>query len=122
MKVIVAGSRSIVSYLIVAEAIEQAGLEIDEVVSGGASGVDKLGELWARKHNVKVKRFPAQWDRLGRRAGFVRNSQMADYAEALIAVWDGESRGTKHMIEEMEERGKLVIVVEVTVGKMGPKG
>jgi hypothetical protein len=100
MRVIVAGSRTIDDYQIVAEAIEQSGLDITEVVSGKSPrGVDRLGERWTRANGKRVKRFPAQWDRLGKRAGFVRNSQMADYAEALIAIWDGQSRGTKHMID-----------------------
>jgi hypothetical protein len=56
------------------------------------------------------KRFPADWDRFGRSAGPKRNKQMAEYGDALIAVWDGESRGTKTMIEFARERGLQVYI------------
>lgn len=98
MKTIVAGSRSITSYPVVALAILRSGFEITEVVSGGARGVDLLGEQWALVNGVYCVRFPAHWDRLGKRAGHERNHQMSHYANALIAVWDGRSAGTKDMI------------------------
>ena len=74
-------------------------------MSGTARGVDRFGEQWAIENNVAIKRFPADWDTHGKRAGYLRNIQMDDYADALIAVWDGESRGTKHMIEEAKRKG-----------------
>lgn len=58
-----------------------------------------MGEFWALHHDIPVKKFPADWGGLGKRAGYLRNEQMADYADALIAVWDGKSKGTKHMID-----------------------
>lgn len=73
--------------------------EITEVISGGAVGADSLGESWARRREISVQFFPADWERYGRAAGPIRNKQMADNAEALIAIWDGKSRGTKNMIE-----------------------
>jgi glycerophosphoryl diester phosphodiesterase len=82
----------------VAEAIKLSGFFITEVVSGTASGVDILGERWARLRQIPVKRFPANWS-LGKRAGYLRNVEMACYAEAVIVVWDGVSRGSKHMID-----------------------
>ena len=105
MKVVIAGSREGVSYSDVKTAIEESGFVITEVVSGTARGVDRLGEQWANKNNITVKPFPADWNTYGKRAGYLRNTQMADYADALIAVWDGESRGTKHMIEEAKRKG-----------------
>lgn len=79
--------------------------DISEVViiSGTARGADRLGELYAERTNSKIKRFPADWDNLGKRAGYVRNAEMAKYAAkgigVLVAFWDGKSKGTKHMID-----------------------
>lgn len=83
-----------------------------EIVSGGAHGVDFCGERYAKKRNLALKVFPAEWDKYGKRAGFLRNEEMAQYADALIAVWDGESRGTAHMIKTMEALGKPVYIYE----------
>lgn len=83
-------------------AIKASKFAITEVVSGGAKGVDSLGEVWAHSMGVPVKVFPADWDKHGKKAGFVRNAEMAEYADALIAVWDGQSRGTYDMIRKAE--------------------
>lgn len=101
MKVVIAGSRSIQKQEDVDYAMSFCPFEITEVVSGGATGVDTLGENWAKANNIPVKVFPAQWDLHGKAAGFIRNEQMAKYADALIAIWDGKSRGTEHMIRTM---------------------
>lgn len=99
MKVIIAGSRDIVSYPIVTSAVHQSGFEITEVVSGGARGADRLGEAYAKNNDIALKVMPADWNKFGKSAGYRRNEEMARYADALIALWDGESRGTMHMIE-----------------------
>jgi hypothetical protein len=101
MRVIVAGSRTIVDYGIVYEAIKASGWmnEITAIVSGGAKGVDKLGENFAEQHHLPVFRYPANWNKYGKQAGFVRNQEMAVRADALIAVWDMKSKGTANMIE-----------------------
>jgi hypothetical protein len=67
---------------------------VTQVVSGTARGVDRLGERWAREHGIRVTRFQPDWLNHGKSAGFRRNQEMADYADALIALWDGQSRGT----------------------------
>jgi len=69
-----------------------------EIVSGGARGADKLGERFANEHNIPVKLFQADWGTYGHGAGPVRNQEMADYADVLVAFWDGESTGTNDMI------------------------
>lgn len=81
-----------------------------QIVSGGASGADALGERYAREKGYSLKRFPADWNQYGRSAGPKRNRQMAQYADALIAFWDGVSRGTKNMIDEANAGGLLVRV------------
>lgn len=72
---------------------------ITEVVSGTALGIDQAAIEWAHGVGIPVRKFPANWNKHGKRAGYLRNEEMADYADALIAIWDGESRGTKHMID-----------------------
>lgn len=109
MRVIVAGSRTIRDRVLVDKAIKDSGFEITELVSGCAQGVDQLGEWWANRNKIPIRKFPAVWS-MGRSAGIQRNIQMANYAEALIAVWDGTSRGTKHMIDEARKRGLKVYV------------
>lgn len=100
MKTIIAGSRTITDLRLIELVIEQSQFNITEVVCGGARGVDELGRKWAGNGNkIPVKLFPAQWDTFGKSAGYKRNVQMAEYADALIAIWDGESKGTKHMID-----------------------
>lgn len=112
MRVIIAGSRSIKEMDVLKEAIRLSNYEITEVVSGGAGGVDSLGEEWALNNRIPCKAFPVEgfeWE-WSKKAGLDRNVRMAHYADALIAVWDGVSSGTKHMIDTMRALGKLVYV------------
>jgi predicted Rossmann fold nucleotide-binding protein DprA/Smf involved in DNA uptake len=88
-----------------------SGFKFSEIVSGGAKGVDRVGESIAALGDIDLKIFPADWDLHGKGAGHIRNRQMAEYADALVAVWDGESRGTKNMIDTMKRMGKPVFVV-----------
>jgi YspA, cpYpsA-related SLOG family len=113
MKTIIAGSRSIQNPIVLRRAVKQSGFSITEVVSGGAKGVDQLGEAWAKANFIALQRFPANWDAYGKGAGMIRNEQMANYADQLIAIWDGKSPGTGHMIGIMRQRGKPVFVLFV---------
>lgn len=113
MRVIIAGSRNITNYQIVCEAIAEFGYPITTVISGTAKGVDRLGEQWAKEHNVPVFQFPANWEEHGRAAGPIRNAEMANNADALIAIWDGESRGTKHMIDTARKKNLIVFVKKI---------
>lgn len=112
MRVIVAGSRDITDLAVVEQAIQKSGFHVTELVSGGAKGVDRLGETWAKERNIAVTVFKPDWKRYGRGAGPRRNAAMAEYADGLVAVWDGRSRGTKSMIEQAEKRG-LAIHIEL---------
>lgn len=73
--------------------------------TGKIFGADYWGEQWAKERGIPVKPFPANWDAYGLSAGPKRNRRMAAYADALLAIWDGKSRGTRNMIEEAEKRG-----------------
>jgi len=119
MRVIIAGSRSINNIALVELACYRAiqkwrrdGISsyITEVVCGEAKGVDLLGKILAAKANIPIKSFPADWEKYGKRAGYIRNEEMANYAEALIAVWDGKSSGTKMMIDIARKKGLKVFV------------
>lgn len=105
MKTIIAGSRTVQEYDAVSEAISESGIEVTEVVSGGADGVDSLGERWATEHDVPVTEFHPDWETYGGYAGLRRNEEMVEYADALIAVWDQQSSGTQHVIEEANDAG-----------------
>lgn len=76
-----------------------------EIVGGTARGADALGERWARDRGVPLARFPADWGRYGKAAGFVRNQTMAWYGTHLVAYWDGRAKGTGHMIETAQAEG-----------------
>lgn len=117
MKVIIAGSRDINDLDVVKEAVSRSGFRISEVVSGCARGVDTLGEIIASNLGVPTKRFPALWNEYGKRAGYMRNVEMAAYADALVAVWDGESKGTGHMIESARKKCIKVYVYRIDIAR-----
>ena len=85
-----------------------------EIVCGKARGANTLGEKFAKNYGIKVKYFPADWNSLGKSAGYKRNKQMAEYAKekngVLIAFWDKKSKGTKHMIDLANSNGLKVFV------------
>lgn len=110
MKVLIAGSRGIVDQVTVDTAIQESGFTISEVVSGGARGVDSLGEAWAKAQGIPVKRFLPDWKTYGKAAGPIRNSDMVAYAEAVIAIWDGVSPGTGDTIRKAQTSGKPVYI------------
>ena len=85
------------------------------VVSGAAKGADSLGEQYAREKGYTVERYPADWNTHGRAAGPVRNAQMANSADALIPFWDGQSKGTKSMINIAKTKGLGVRVISYTI-------
>ena len=110
MRVIIAGSRSFVNYNLLAERISKLPIKITTIISGAARGADQLGEWYGHVHDIPVEKFPANWKKYGKRAGYLRNVEMADNADALIAFWDGTSRGTQHMINIALEKRLLVMV------------
>lgn len=115
-RVIIAGTRDFNDYDLLKSycdyMLSQKAKSGEEIVilSGGASGADALGEQYAKERGYNLLHFPAQWEKYGRQAGPMRNREMANNADALIAYWDGKSRGTKNMIEEAKKRGLMVAV------------
>lgn len=128
MRIIVAGSRDFKDYQLLSDKIMEYLTDMDDTeifenpsqvkfISGTARGANVLGEQFAYTWGYDVVKFPADWDGLGKRAGYVRNAEMAKYAMAdgnygvLIAFWDGKSKDTKHMIDLSEKNGLEVHIV-----------
>lgn len=115
-KVIIAGSRGFSNYKLLKDECDKFLRDKRKeyniiIISGGARGADMLGEKYSRDEGLSLEVFPANWNKFGKSAGFRRNEQMAEVADALIAFWDGKSHGTKHMIEIMENKNLLVKIV-----------
>jgi hypothetical protein len=115
-RVFIAGCRNFYNYVILKERCEyflQNKMKTHNVIviSGHASGADSLGEKFAADHNLQCELFPADWEHHGKAAGPIRNAKMAEVADALIAFWDGQSRGTKSMIDLAKRKGLQVAVV-----------
>lgn len=110
-RTIIAGSRA-ATHKDVCKALELCpwASEIGTVISGTAQGADRGGELWAKINRIPLIQFPANWSQEGKGAGLIRNRKMAQAADSLIAIWDGVSRGTKHMIMVAEFRKLQVFV------------
>ena len=107
-RLIVAGGRDFDNYAGLEKSLDYLLKNINDeiqIVCGMARGADCLGERYAKEHGYKVRYFQADWDMDGKSAGYKRNVQMAENADALVAFWDGQSRGTKHMIETAQRMG-----------------
>jgi len=113
VKIIIAGSRDFNNYDLLKEKLDKAKDHFGEfeIVSGKARGADSLGEKYARENNLPIAEFPPDWDTHGKSAGFIRNADMAKYADGCIVFWDGKSKGTGHMIDLAKQYGKQVAIV-----------
>jgi hypothetical protein len=116
MKFIVAGSRHIKEVIAYGELVKLriskdhpfSRGKVTEIVSGCANGPDSAGEVYGKFYDIPIKKFPAEWDKYGKRAGPIRNNKMAAYADALLLIWDGKSSGSRHMKQAMLELHKPV--------------
>lgn len=110
MKVLICGSRGISDPAIVSQAIKESGMGPTQIISGGARGVERLAGEYAAAHGIEFVEYLADWEKYGKRAGFLRNYVMVGAADVVIAVWDGKSSGTQHSIEYARHCGKKVFV------------
>jgi hypothetical protein len=110
MRVVVSGSRTITEFALVEKAIRESGFEISVLLSGHAKGVDRLAERWAKENGIPIETFPALWEVHGIIAGHLRNGEMVDKSEGLIAVWDGLSAGTRDIIVRAKKKDRRVFV------------
>lgn len=109
MKLIIAGGRNVpdIDSESIQAFINYHGITgITEIVSGTAKGVDRAGEDYANENGIPLKQFPANWAYYGRAAGHIRNKEMAEYADALLVIWDGKSSGSGNMKDNMIKLGK----------------
>lgn len=122
VKVIVAGSRTANNFELVEKSLMMYFKEHKlhradvEIISGTARGADQLGEQFANKYGLKLTKFPADWDKYGKSAGYIRNEEMAKYANEngiLFAFWDGKSKGTNHMINLAKKYSLTVIIISI---------
>jgi hypothetical protein len=122
-RVIVAGSRGFNDYSLLRSKLDAILSQLEGevvIVSGGAEGADKLGERYARERNCFVMQMPVStslWDGRGRGAGYTRNALMAEIATHCIVFWDGESRGSKHMIGIATKLGLPLRVIRYKEGQ-----
>lgn len=117
-KIVIAGGRTFTKYALLQKTmcekirtLSKQGIDDIEIVSGGAIGADKLGELFAKKWALGLKVFPADWGMHGKSAGAIRNMQMAKYCDEAVVFWDGKSKGSHNMINCMNDIKKPVMVV-----------
>lgn len=114
-RVIIAGGRDFEDYQLLRQTMNKLLVNTEDeivIVSGKARGADTLGERYAKECGYKILPFPADWEKHGRKAGFLRNMEMAKNADALIAFWDGKSKGTKSMID-LANRHQLKVRVKM---------
>lgn len=119
-RVIIAGGRDFNDYALLKAKCdnilaEKATTHHIIIVSGAARGADNLGEKYAQEHSYTIEKYPADWNTHGKAAGPIRNAQMANSADALIAFWDGKSHGTKSMINIARSKGLFVRVINYTI-------
>lgn len=113
MRLIIAGSRSFHDYDLMCLKLDSivGDRTVNVVISGTAAGADTLGERWAEERGIRVKRMPADWNQHGKRAGYLRNVEMAHNATHLAVFWDGESKGTAMMLSIAREFGLPIYCV-----------
>lgn len=110
MKWIIAGGRDFEDYDLLKRTAGKVIRPGDTIISGGAKGADTLGETFAERNKLACERYPAEWDKYGKGAGYRRNHQMSLIADGCLAFWDGHSRGTKNMIEQAHAARLLTVV------------
>ena len=114
MRMIIAGTRTlVVSSIFLYEVFKTFSLCPTEIVSGHSGEVDLAGERYAQLLNLPIETFPAKWASHGKAAGPIRNKEMADYADVLVLIWDGESRGSLNMKTQMQNLKKPIYEVVI---------
>ncbi len=117
MKLAIIGSRSFENYALMKEQllalIQKDGLSLTHIVSGGAKGADTLGAQFAKEHQLELVVFKPDWKRFGKRAGFIRNTEIIEHADMVVAFWDGISNGTKDALDKSNTLGKKSFIVYI---------
>ena len=108
-KIAIIGSRDFENYALLKTTLES--FSPTQIISGGAKGADALAERYAAEHDIELIVYKADWKQFGRGAGVIRNRQIVDHCDQVIAFWDGKSRGTKSSIDYAKKLGKPVLIV-----------
>lgn len=111
IKIGVIGSRSFNDYQLLKSVLNEYLGKVWVIVSGGASGADSLGEKWAKENNIKTCIYKPDWNKHGKAAGFIRNKDIVEDSDLIIAFWDGLSRGTEHSINLTKKMNKQYRIV-----------
>jgi hypothetical protein len=109
MKLLIAGSRSITEF----DLTPHIPADVDLIITGGAKGVDALGEQYAREHGIPTVTVKPIYEKYGRAAPIRRDEEMVDMADAVLVVWDGVSRGSRHTADYARVKGKQLILLTV---------
>lgn len=120
MKLAIVGSRSFQDSALLEKVLSEdpfTGMSINTIVSGAAAGADTLAREYAKKHRLMLIEFPADWLNKGRYAGYLRNMDIIDAADVVLAFYDGTSKGTRHSMEITQQQKKLLYVVRYLKAK-----
>lgn len=122
VKLVIVGSRTFNDYRLAENIINHIAVEYGykyiEIVSGGARGADAIGERYADNNGITKKIIPVDWNRWGKRAGFIRNVDIIDNCDICICFWDGENHGTKHDIDLCVKKHKPCFIYNFVECKM----
>lgn len=111
MRLAIIGGRDFSDYGLLCAVMAKVRTPLTEVVSGAAAGADRLGARWGREHGVWVRELVPLWAMHGKKAGFLRNSDIIETSDAVLAFWDGVSSGTRDSIHKARQHGLVVHVV-----------
>ena len=109
----IVGSRNFTDFKKLCDVIENFGIKITSIVSGGASGADTLAELFADKHNIPIIVIKPDWGKNGKSAGFIRNGEIVANVDVVLAFWDGVSKGTEDTIKKAARYKKTTVIIYV---------
>jgi predicted Rossmann fold nucleotide-binding protein DprA/Smf involved in DNA uptake len=102
---------------IISQVVSKSKNTIDEIVTGGANGVDSIAEFYAKQNHIKCSVFLPQYETYGKRAPLIRNNVILENSDAILAIWDGESKGTLYTINRAKKLGLKVMVVNLDPSK-----
>jgi hypothetical protein len=113
MKLAIIGSRTFNNYELLYDHLEEHLNTTTMVVSGAARGADSMGERWAKENDIETLIFPAEWDKYGKRAGYIRNEDIIKNCDFCVAFWDGASKGTLHSVLLCKKYNKQYKIINI---------
>ena len=113
IKLAIVGSRGFNDYKKLNEVVLPAKNKISLIISGGAKGADSLAERFAKENNIPTQIILPDWETHGKSAGFLRNKEIVEAADIVLAFWDGKSKGTQHSFKLAEKLGKKIFIIKV---------